>query len=218
MFSQTWPALPGTAAANFSSTVSLWKWFLITWGPRQRTRCPTVAISEAGHAGSQGRYLPMGRAVTGVHLNCPCNLATHKAVIASGVKCDPHSSHLHHLSSCKVTAIYVLTTPTTIPGQQTHGRQSRCQYWNFTGQEDILIWFETSIFLFYLLFSQSCRNPAAQCKHFVQYILIKQILIMPANSRHNYCITNLEINSKAVSTLSHMRKGFVIYFPKEGYK
>lgn len=74
-------------------------------------------------AGSQRSYLPTGRAGTERALKPPMQPGhgTHKVVIASREKRDPHSSHLHHLPSCNVTAIYVLTTPMT-PGQQTCGK------------------------------------------------------------------------------------------------
>lgn len=157
--------------------------------PQQHIGCPTVVIPEARLSpvsphltGSQGSCLPTRTVVTGMHLNCPHNLATH----GKGSKLFQRQSmtHLHHSSSCNASGTYALTTLTIISGQHTWGRHRHCQHWNFTGHEDTLIWnkgFSTN----YLLLSQSCRNLTAQCKPPVQCILTKKILIMPPKAKRN---------------------------------
>lgn len=167
MFSQTWPTLPERVATILTSLFQLWKWLPVNRRQHQHTGCTTVVTScwlqhhLSQLAVREGSYLPVRRG----HQHAPKLLkqkathGTHKAVTASREKCNSHSSHLYHLSSCYVIAIYVLTTLTTIPGQQTCGRQSHHQYWNFMGQGDTLIW-NKHVPIFYLLFSQSCRNPA----------------------------------------------------------
>lgn len=74
------------------------------------------ALPDWARQSNQGSCLPTRTVVTGMHLNCPQNVALMAKVgIVPRAKHDPHSSHLHHSTSCNALGICVLTTPTIIP-------------------------------------------------------------------------------------------------------
>lgn len=74
----------------------------------------SAASPDWARQSNQGSCLPTRTVVTGRHLNCQQNLAfMAKVGIVPRAKHDPHSSHLHHSTSCNLLGI-CLTTPTII--------------------------------------------------------------------------------------------------------